>query len=122
MGLRLAAPRPKQCIVVACIMVHIMDDYFQLVHNVEICISSLRPSCSWLLSMGMRLVSGHDMTLISSVSRFGLLLKNKQVSFSLCIILRMLTMAHECAITRFKVVLAYWKVKTPCHAHGECIN
>ena len=21
-----------------------------------------------------------------------------------------------------KVVLAYWKVKTPCHAHGECIN
>ena len=23
---------------------------------------------------------------------------------------------------QFKVVLAYWKVKTPCHAHGECIN
>ena len=23
---------------------------------------------------------------------------------------------------RFKVVVAYWKVKTPCHAHGECIN
>ena len=22
----------------------------------------------------------------------------------------------------FKVVVAYWKVKTPCHAHGECIN
>ena len=21
-----------------------------------------------------------------------------------------------------KVVVAYWKVKTPCHAHGECIN
>ena len=23
---------------------------------------------------------------------------------------------------RLKVVVAYWKVKTPCHAHGECIN
>ena len=23
---------------------------------------------------------------------------------------------------RIKVVVAYWKVKTPCHAHGECIN
>ena len=22
----------------------------------------------------------------------------------------------------FKGVVAYWKVKTPCHAHGECIN
>ena len=21
-----------------------------------------------------------------------------------------------------KVVVAYWKVKTPCHGHGECIN
>ena len=25
----------------------------------------------------------------------------------------------QCAL---KVVVAYWKVKTPCHAHGECIN
>ena len=24
--------------------------------------------------------------------------------------------------TDIKVVVAYWKVKTPCHAHGECIN
>ena len=27
---------------------------------------------------------------------------------------------HECQ--GFKVVVAYWKVKTPCHAHGEFIN
>ena len=25
-------------------------------------------------------------------------------------------------VAAVKVVLAYWKVKTPCHAHGECIN
>ena len=25
-------------------------------------------------------------------------------------------------IPDLKVVVAYWKVKTPCHAHGECIN
>ena len=24
--------------------------------------------------------------------------------------------------TLLKVVVAYWKVKTPCHANGECIN
>ena len=28
---------------------------------------------------------------------------------------------HVC-YTNVKVVVAYWKVKTPCHAHGECIN
>ena len=28
-------------------------------------------------------------------------------------------LAHKSEI---KVVVAYWKVKTPCHAHGECIN
>ena len=27
-----------------------------------------------------------------------------------------------CVRKKLKVVLAYWKVKTPCHAHGECIN
>ena len=31
------------------------------------------------------------------------------------------TLAY-CARIGFKVVVAYWKVKTPCHAHGECIN
>ena len=25
-------------------------------------------------------------------------------------------------VEHVKVVVAYWKVKTPCHAHGECIN
>ena len=25
-------------------------------------------------------------------------------------------------VSSLKVVVAYWKVKTPCHAHGECIN
>ena len=25
-------------------------------------------------------------------------------------------------IRHLKVVVAYWKVKRPCHAHGECIN
>ena len=27
-----------------------------------------------------------------------------------------------CHEEHVKVVVAYWKVKTPCHAHGECIN
>ena len=26
------------------------------------------------------------------------------------------------SLQNLKVVLADWKVKTPCHAHGECIN
>ena len=26
------------------------------------------------------------------------------------------------SFAHLKVVVAYWKVKTPCHAHGECIN
>ena len=29
---------------------------------------------------------------------------------------------HVPSVQMFKVVVAYWKVKTPCHAHGECIN
>ena len=29
---------------------------------------------------------------------------------------------NEISCIVFKVVVAYWKVKTPCHAHGECIN
>ena len=31
-------------------------------------------------------------------------------------------MITEFVTTKLKVVVAYWKVKTPCHAHGECIN
>ena len=30
--------------------------------------------------------------------------------------------SHEFTRGMLKVVVAYWKVKTPCHAHGECIN
>ena len=30
--------------------------------------------------------------------------------------------AIDAYMDKLKVVVAYWKVKTPCHAHGECIN
>ena len=52
--------------------------------------------------------------------RFALFAEPSRSLFKYCYYAIWSTWDYSCV--SFKVVLAYWKVKTPCHAHVECIN
>ena len=69
-----------------------------------------------------KITRGHDFTLVKGQNR----LDFRKYSFSQRTVNEWNKLSADCvhssSVNMFKVVVAYWKVKTPCHAHGECIN
>ena len=78
-----------------------------------------------------KITRGHNYTLVKKKSRLDV----RKYSFSQRTINVWNNLSTDCvqasSVNMFKnkidkylvkVVVAYWKVKTPCHAHGECIN